>query len=62
MILGAKLRLTPGTVGASGEKMDDLMARRRASQPLEYPSAGSTFKRPGDTLPAPSSTKRVSRG
>ena len=22
------------------------MARRRASQPLEYPSAGSTFKRP----------------
>ena len=27
-------------------RMDDLMARRKASQPLEYPSAGSTFKRP----------------
>ena len=28
------------------EVMEELMARRRASQPLEYPSAGSTFKRP----------------
>ena len=27
-------------------KMDDLAARRREKQPLEYPSAGSTFKRP----------------
>ena len=27
-------------------KMDDLMARRKSKQPLEYPSAGSTFKRP----------------
>lgn len=27
-------------------KMDDLMARRVSKQPLEYPSAGSTFKRP----------------
>ena len=26
--------------------MDELMARRKTSQPLEYPSAGSTFKRP----------------
>lgn len=26
--------------------MDDLSARRREKQPLEYPSAGSTFKRP----------------
>ena len=26
--------------------MDDLAARRRQKQPLEYPSAGSTFKRP----------------
>ncbi len=26
--------------------MDDLAARRREKQPLEYPSAGSTFKRP----------------
>lgn len=27
-------------------KMDDLMERRRTKQPLEFPSAGSTFKRP----------------
>lgn len=27
-------------------KMDDFMGRRRDKQPLEYPSAGSTFKRP----------------
>ncbi len=27
-------------------KMDDLMSRRKDKQPLEYPSAGSTFKRP----------------
>ena len=26
--------------------MAELMAKRKASQPLEYPSAGSTFKRP----------------
>lgn len=26
--------------------MDDLAAKRREKQPLEYPSAGSTFKRP----------------
>lgn len=28
------------------EKMDELAVRRREKQPLEYPSAGSTFKRP----------------
>ena len=28
------------------EKMEDLMAQRRSKQPLEYPSAGSYFKRP----------------
>ncbi|MGN0516070.1 MAG: UDP-N-acetylenolpyruvoylglucosamine reductase, partial [Eubacterium sp.] len=26
--------------------MDDYMSRRKDKQPLEYPSAGSTFKRP----------------
>jgi UDP-N-acetylmuramate dehydrogenase len=26
--------------------MDELAARRREKQPLEYPSGGSTFKRP----------------
>ena len=28
------------------ERMDDFMERRRTKQPLEYPSAGSVFKRP----------------
>lgn len=28
------------------EKMDELLGRRKSKQPLEYPSAGSTFKRP----------------
>lgn len=28
------------------EKMDDFISRRRQKQPLEFPSAGSTFKRP----------------
>lgn len=28
------------------EKMDELMGKRKSKQPLEYPSAGSTFKRP----------------
>ncbi|MBR5858495.1 MAG: UDP-N-acetylmuramate dehydrogenase [Clostridia bacterium] len=27
-------------------RMDELMAKRKASQPLEYPSCGSAFKRP----------------
>lgn len=30
--------------------MDELMAKRRDKQPLEYPSAGSTFKRPKDNF------------
>lgn len=39
-------KLTKGDKGVIKEKMDDLAARRREKQPLEYPSAGSTFKRP----------------
>lgn len=31
-------------------KMDDLMGRRVSKQPLEFPSAGSTFKRPKDNF------------
>lgn len=46
IVLGAKLKLEPGDKDAIKTKMDDLMARRKASQPLELPSAGSTFKRP----------------
>lgn len=40
------LRLAPGDPEAVRGKMEELSARRRQSQPLEYPSAGSAFKRP----------------
>lgn len=40
------IQLKPGDKVAIKAKMDDLALRRREKQPLEYPSAGSTFKRP----------------
>ena len=46
VVLRAKVRLQAGDRDAIKARMDELMARRKASQPLEYPSAGSTFKRP----------------
>ena len=46
MILSARFRLTPGDPREIRSSMNELMRRRRASQPLEFPSAGSTFKRP----------------
>lgn len=46
VILSATVRLTPGDPETIRSAMRDLMQRRKASQPLEYPSAGSTFKRP----------------
>lgn len=45
-ITGIKLQLIPGLHSEIKAKMDDLMERRKNKQPLEYPSAGSTFKRP----------------
>lgn len=46
VVLGATFRLTSDKPDAIRARMDDLIGRRRAKQPLEYPSAGSTFKRP----------------
>jgi UDP-N-acetylmuramate dehydrogenase len=46
IVLSAKLKLVPGDVDKIHEKMKDFSERRRSKQPLEYPSAGSTFKRP----------------
>lgn len=46
LILAAQMQLQPGDPAQIRAKMDDLMARRRSKQPLEYPSAGSMFKRP----------------
>ena len=45
-VLRATLQLHPGDSVQIQQKMDDLMNRRRQKQPLEYPSAGSAFKRP----------------
>ncbi len=45
-VLSARLRLSPGDPEAIRAEMDELIARRAASQPLELPSAGSVFKRP----------------
>ena len=46
IVLSATFALTPGEPEKILETMNDLNQRRRDKQPLEYPSAGSTFKRP----------------
>lgn len=46
VILSAVISLEKGDGEMIAEKMRELAARRRDKQPLEYPSAGSTFKRP----------------
>ena len=46
VIVSASFRLTPGDPEAILARMRELMERRKASQPLDLPSAGSTFKRP----------------
>ena len=46
VILSACVRLSEDDPEAIRERMRALMERRRASQPLDLPSAGSTFKRP----------------
>ena len=46
VIVSARFRLEAGDPETIQARMRELMERRRASQPLELPSAGSTFKRP----------------
>lgn len=46
VVLGAKMRLVKDDSAQIRQRMDDLITRRKQTQPLEYPSAGSTFKRP----------------
>ena len=46
LVVSARLGLRAGDEGEIREKMADLAQRRRSKQPLEYASAGSTFKRP----------------
>ena len=46
IVLEVIMRLAEGDREQIGAKMEELAALRRSKQPLEYPSAGSTFKRP----------------
>lgn len=46
IVTGLYMKLAKGDAAAIKEKMADLIGRRKDKQPLEYPSAGSTFKRP----------------
>lgn len=46
VVLDAVLHLSQGDHNAILQTMDELRTKRVEKQPLEYPSAGSTFKRP----------------
>lgn len=46
IITGLELQLQPGDPNAIRAAMDENMRKRSEKQPLEFPSAGSTFKRP----------------
>lgn len=46
IILSAVFKLDTAEKQEIQAKMDDFLGRRKDKQPLEYPSAGSTFKRP----------------
>jgi len=46
IVLEATMQLEPGNVEEIRACIDELSAKRKEKQPLEYPSAGSTFKRP----------------
>lgn len=46
IVLEANFKLQKGEHEKIAGRISDLMRRRREKQPLEYPSAGSTFKRP----------------
>ena len=46
LVVSADFALTEGDEALIRARMKELMAKRSASQPLDMPSAGSTFKRP----------------
>ncbi len=46
IVLGGKIKLQKGNTEEIAAKMTELAKQRREKQPLQYPSAGSTFKRP----------------
>ncbi|MBE5911619.1 UDP-N-acetylmuramate dehydrogenase [Pseudobutyrivibrio sp.] len=46
IVLGAKIKLNKGNPEEIKEKINSIRAQRQEKQPLNFPSAGSTFKRP----------------
>lgn len=46
IVIGATLKLQPGKQEKIAARMEELAIARKTKQPLEFPSAGSTFKRP----------------
>lgn len=46
IVVSAEFQLTPKSESEIRDLMRELLQKRKASQPLEYPSAGSAFKRP----------------
>lgn len=46
LVLSAEIQLSMGNQQEIRERMDELARARKEKQPLEFPSAGSTFKRP----------------
>ncbi len=46
IVLSATFKLSPSSPAMVRSEMDDYRRRREEKQPLELPSAGSTFKRP----------------
>lgn len=46
IVLGAEMTLQPGDRQAIMDRMQELAEQRKSKQPLEYPSAGSMFRRP----------------
>lgn len=52
VVAGASFQLCSDAPPAIMHRMDELMRRRREKQPIEYPSCGSTFKRPDGAFAA----------
>jgi UDP-N-acetylmuramate dehydrogenase len=46
VVTGLTVRLTPGDPSEIRAKMNEILQMRKDKQPLDYPSAGSVFKRP----------------
>ena len=52
VILSGSFELSLGDKSQIKSKMDEILSKRKAKQPLDYPSAGSTFKRPDGAFAA----------